>query len=811
MFRLQAFGTAAIERDGTRLDGLSGQRKALALLTLLAVAGDRGLSRDKLLAALWSESDETRARGALKQLVHAIRQQLGAPDLLIGVTDLRLNPEFVQSDVADFDAALVAGAPERAVALYAGPFLDGFHLRDAAEFERWADAERAAYAARFDQALETLADTATAAGDHVSAVRWWSRLAASSPLDARVAVRLMTALGNAGDQAAALRHGRTYEVLARDELDGPADPTVAAAMARLSAAPLAGTMPESVAAALDLGVAPKSAAGEMVMAADLGTTSQERGQLDSAARSVEPTPTPAVSPPLIPGVRRRPRVWAISAAASIAAAAVVLGTYAHGLRDRGLADAPGPGSTAATPSGSMTARPSVGVLPFANTSGNPDDEHISDGLTDELIGALGKVSGLKVAGRTSAFALKGRGLGVRAIAETLHVGAVLEGSVRRAGRHLRVTAQLVSAADDSVLWAEKYDRELEDIFAVQEQIARAIVAALRVKLSASGGPLVTRRTSDPVAYELYLKGRYFSSQPASAGLRRAMDYFERAIARDSTYASPHAGLADAHLLQMLFAGGSPRQELPLARAAAARALALDSTLGEAHAAMAHVLFAFDWNWEGAGREYARAIELEPGDATVRQRYAIFLLDQGRFDDAASELTEALAIDPLSPRINMTLGRVHVSARRSGEALLRLRAALELNPQLSFAHQQAGHAYLQQGKRVEAIEAFRRAALINGPGDSAQLAYAYAVSNRRAEADVILRDLLASSKRRYVPPFGVAMAFAGTGDRDAVFRWLEQGYDERAAYMDMLAVTPAFDPIRSDPRYASLLRRMRLQP
>ena len=360
--------------------------------------------------------------------------------------------------------------------------------------------------------------------------------------------------------------------------------------------------------------------------------------------------------------------------------------------------------------------------------------------------------------------------------------------------------------------AETYDRELKDIFAVQEEMARAIVAALRVELSASGEPLVARATADPCRVRSCI-GRAATSgaQPARVGLRRAIEYFDWAIARDATYASPYAGLADAHLLLMLFAGGSPQQELPLARAAAARALALDSTSAEAHAAMAHVLFAFDWNWEGAGREYARAIALDPGDATIRQRYAIYLLDQRRFDEAASELTEALAIDPLSAPITMTLGRVHVSARQPDKALPHLRAALELNPQLSFAHQQIGHAHLQQGMHVAAIDAFRRAALISGPGDSAQLAYAYAVSDRRAEADVILRDLLESSKRRYLPPFGVAMALAGTGDKDAAFRWLERGYQERAAYMDMLAVTPAFDPLRGDPRYKSLLGRMRLQP
>lgn len=810
MLRLRAFGSAAVERDAARLEGLSGQRKAVALLTLLAVAGEPGLSRDRVVATLWPESDETRARGALKQLVHAVRQQLGVPEVLVGTADLRLNPECIGSDVADFDAALRAGDAERAVALYAGPLLDGFHLRDAAEFERWADVERAEYARRYDRALETLADAATASGDHVGAVQRWSRLAASAPLDARVAVRLMTALANAGDQAAALRHGRTYETLVRGELGAPADPSVGAAMVSLSAVPLAGER----AAPVEDAPAARARQGPAVSV----PPSRSPEPNPKVAASAEPTLAPESAPPApmprptVGGTGQdRRRAWALPAAAVAGALTVaVLGGYV-GRKGAAAAASASARQRAATPVLRTAARPSVGVLPFANTSGDPADEPFSDGLTDELIGALGRVPGLKVSGRTSAFALKGKGLGVRAVADTLRVGAVLEGSVRRAGDRLRVTAQLVNAADDSVLWAETYDRAPTDIFAVQEDIAQAIVGALQVKLGGPGRPLVRQGTADSAAYELYLKGRYFSSRPTGATLRRAVGYFEQAIARDSAYPAPYAGLADARALLVLFAGSSPREELPRARVAAAKALALDSTLAEAHAALAHVLFAFDWNWPAAGREYERAIALDPGYATGRQRYGIYLLDQGRFDEAAAALTEALAIDPLSAPITMTLGRVEVSARRPGRAVPRLLAALELNPELSFAHQQLGHAYLQQGMVDPALAAFRRAALLSGPGDSAQLAYAYALSHRRAEAEAIVRQLLASGARRYVPPFGVAMAYVGLGDSDAAFRWLERGYEERAAYMDMLNVTPAFDPLRADPRFGRLLRRMRLRP
>ena len=784
MFRLVAFGNAALERDGKRLDGLSGQRKAIALLALLAVAGERGLSRDRLMATLWPESDETRARGALKQLVHAIRQQIGAPELLVGAADVRLNAECIRSDVDEFETALRVGDTERAISLYAGPFLDGFHLRDAAEFDRWAEGERTGYARRFAEALETLARTATATGDHVGAVKLWGRLAANAPLDARIAMQLMSSLADAGDQAAALRHGHTYEALVRDELDSPPDPGIAARMATLRAAPA----PYGPLSTPD---APVRATMPLVPSASA-----------EFAADVPPVVPPVDGSSVRSGDRRRRTVLF-----SVAALVILVSGGAYLLR-RSRTDH-GREHSAATSARVPVAQPSVGVLPFSNTSGHPEDEHFSDGLTDELIGALGKVNGLKVAGRTSAFALKGRRLGIRAVADTLHVGAVLEGSVRRAGDRLRVSAQLVASANDSVLWAETYDRKLVDIFAVQEEIAQAIVHALRVKLGGSTAPLVSRRTMDPAAYELYLKGRYFSSRPSREGLDRAISYFEQAITRDSTYSSPYAGLADAHILRVLFAGRSPRDELPRARAAAAKALALDGTLGEARAALAHVLFAFDWDWSAAGREYVRAIALDPGSATVRQRYGIFLLDQRRFDDAVVQLIEARRIDPLSATVTMTLGRVYVSRLRPDQAVPLLHAALELNPTLAFAHQQLGHAYLQQRKNDAAILAFQRAAELSGSGDSAQLAYAYAVSNRRKEARVILERLLASSSSRYLPPFAIAMAFAGLGETDPALTWLERGYEERAAYMDMLDVAPAFEPLHADPRYGALLRRMRL--
>ena len=459
-------------------------------------------------------------------------------------------------------------------------------------------------------------------------------------------------------------------------------------------------------------------------------------------------------------------------------------------------------------------RPSVAVLPFQNTSGYPADEAFSDGLTDELIGALGKVPGLTVAGRTSAFALKGKGLDVKAVAETLGVGAVVEGSYRRSGSRLRIGAQLVSATDGAVIWAEMYDRELADVFAVQEELARSIADALvgRLTAGAAQGALVDRPTGDLAAYELYLRGRSILHARNNRGaILDATRYFEEAVARDPSFAHAHAKLADAFALLGALSHGRPHAEFARARASARRALALDSTIAEAHVALAHILFAFDYDWVSAERSFRRAIELDPVDVRARVLFAIPLQDQGRFSEALAQLDTARAIDPLAPIIGVVRGRVYVNARRPADAIQPLQEALALSPDLDLAHQQLGHAHLQLGHHAEAIASFQRAAVLSGVRDSAHLAYAYAVVGQRAEAERIVRRLHDSTARRYVPPFHIAMAYTGLDDTNAAFAWLERGYLERGSFMDGVKVTPAFDRLHGDPRWRPLLRRMRLEP
>ena len=805
MLRLRTFGGCFLERDGVRLDGLSGQRKGLGLLALLAAAGDNGVGREVASAYLWPESDEARAAASLKQLVHSLRQQLGSPDVLLGPAALRLNPALVTSDLAEFRDALLRGDADAAVELYAGPFLDGFLIRGTDAFERWADAERAARAADFAAALETLAERAAARGDARGAVHWWRRRQGVDPLSGRVAVGLMRALDAVGDRAGALRHARIHEALLRQEV-GPsaADPAVAALAAELARAPSVTAEPAApLAAPL---AAPRDAAHEPRAEPAADARPDDRTRAPALAGSL-PDESRSIAPGAPPAAGARPLRTALAAAGLLAVLA--LSSYAVQRGDAGADDDRGaaPGAAAAT-------RPapdrSVAVLPFANTSGDPADEPFADGLTDELIGALGQVAGLKVAPRTSAFALKGKGLDVRTVADTLGVATALEGSVRRAGERLRITVALVSAAENRVLWSETYDRELKDVFAVQQEIARSVVRALQITLVAGPGAAPVRPpTADLVAYELYLRGQFFRYQLSGDALQRAVGLFEQAIARDPGFARAHAGLADAHALLVLFGDRPPREGFRRARAAAVTALTLDSTLAQAHASLAHIETAHDWNWASAGRRFERATALDPASTTIRHWRALWLFDQRRFEDAAALLQQTLASDPLSTPVRLTLGRMHVSMRQPNRAISYLNGAIELNPRLSLAHQQLGYAYLQKGMPAEAVAAFARAAALGGLRDSAQLAYAHAVTGRRAEAEQIVRALIGSSDRRYVSPFDVAVAYVGLGDSDAAFRWLERAYEEHAAGMDTIAITPALAPLYADPRWTRLLLRMGL--
>src|SRR5438128_2232527 len=407
-------------------------------------------------------------------------------------------------------------------------------------------------------------------------------------------------------------------------------------------------------------------------------------------------------------------------------------------------------------SASPPKRASIAVLPLVNMSPDPENEYFGDGLTEELINALTRITGLQVVARTSAFRFRGRVLDIREVGKQLNVSHVLEGSVRKSANRIRVTAQLINVADGYHLWSDRYDREIKDIFALQDEIAEQIVARLKLQFvpQQAGFPLVRQQTGNLEAYNLYLKGRYFWNKRTTADLQRAVECFQEAIAADARFAAAHAGLADAYATLGIYGSSAPSQVFPVAREAALRALEIDPRMAEALTSLACVRAVFDWDWPQAETDFLRAIELHHGYVTAHHWYAInCLVPQGRFAEAESELLLARELDPLSLVVSTTLGLRLYLERHYDQAVLEFRKVLTLDENFVMAHYFLGQTYEQQGKQVEAVASLERAVTLTsrGPEELAVLGHAHAVSGRVAEARKILEELSQASVRRYVSP------------------------------------------------------------
>ena len=459
-----------------------------------------------------------------------------------------------------------------------------------------------------------------------------------------------------------------------------------------------------------------------------------------------------------------------------------------------------------------TDRRAIAVLPFVNASPDADTEYFTDGMTDELIDALTKVEGLHVASRTSVFALKGRQTDVRTLGALLGVAVVLEGSVRKSGPRLRIAARLTDVRDGRHLWSQRFDRDVADVFAVQDEIAGTIVATLRATLLGDiGDPTPRRYTADLAAYNLYLKGRYSWNKRTSEAIAEGVRYFEEAIARDESYALAYTGLADCFALQLDYRGVPVAEGMRRAKEFALRALALDETLAEAHTSLGWVLFIYDWDWEAAAREFRRALELNPRYATARQWFSWSLMAQGRVEEAVAEGRIAAELDPASVSIRRSLGWLLYYARQYEAAAEQLRRAVELNPTAEETHRVLGLVRLQQGKLDEAEVAFREAIALSTELAYARagLAYACARTGRTAEARAILDHLYREAKERYVSPVTFVTVHLGLGDTDQAFAWLERAREERRGWLCYLKVEPLLDEVRGDPRFGKLLEVMRL--
>jgi eukaryotic-like serine/threonine-protein kinase len=461
-----------------------------------------------------------------------------------------------------------------------------------------------------------------------------------------------------------------------------------------------------------------------------------------------------------------------------------------------------------------TDAPSIAVLPFANLSDDRENEYFSDGMTEELNTALSKVRGLRVAASASAFALKNTRLSVPRIGDTLHVATVLEGSVRKAGSRVRISARLVNARDGYQLWTEEYDREVRDVFAVQDEIARAIVGALRPRLklrSIADSTLVRSATTNVSAHDAYLRGRFLWNQRTFQSLGAAVTFFERAITQDSAYAQAYAGLADTYVILPAFGPAVPKDAYASAERAAQRALALDSTLPEAHNALAYARLLGEYDWQGAEREFRRAIELDPSYATAHAWYSDELVWLGRVREAVAEKELACSLDPLSRVVCLELARNLFIAGQYDDALRRLLTAVEADPSFARTYVVLCRVYLAKRALREAVGACDEGVRLSARESFAMgiLAHAYAVAGDRARAEAVLRELEDRKRREYVSLLGIAIAHLGLGDTTAAVAWLDSAVTEHDPRALESIAEPIWGPLRADPRLARLRRRVGL--
>ena len=456
---------------------------------------------------------------------------------------------------------------------------------------------------------------------------------------------------------------------------------------------------------------------------------------------------------------------------------------------------------------------SIAVLPFVDLSPEKDQEYFCDGMAEELINALTKIEKLRVASRTSSFQFKEKGYDIHDVGRKLKVKTVLEGSIRKAGNRLRVTAQLVNADDGYHLWSEKYDRKMEDIFAIQDEISLAIVDKLRVKLlKEEKAKLIKRYTDDLEAYDLYLKGRYFWNRRYEGGLQKGLEYFNQTIKKDPSYAPAYAGIGDSLSVLGLFGWLPPKEAFPKAKAAALKAIEIDDMLAEAYSSLGWINYLYDWDWTASEKALKRALKIDPDYAIGHFWHALYLIWMSRFEEATAAIMKALELEPLSLLINANLGLILYFKRQHDEAIEQCLKTLEMDPNYMLSRFYLGAGYMGKGMWKEAISAFEKAASLSeeSPYFVGHLGCAYAMSGQKDKARRALNRLEKLSKKRYVSFYYKALIYLGLGEKDQLFECLERAYEDREPLLVVVKSVPYFDSVRSDPKFKALLKRMNLK-
>ena len=759
-FHLRTFGSLTLSgRDDVTVLGRHGHhRRRLALLAVLAATGDRGWSRDQLLLFFWPEASQARARHSLDQLLYALRSSLG-DELFDGTDPVRLTREVVTSDVDAFTDALDRGQLEEAVNLYRGPFLGGFHLDAAPEFDQWAESERARLGRLYLGALEQLAQAAESQGDQVSALAWWRKLVEADPVSSRSAAGLIRALMNAGDHAAALQFAGHYESVVARELNTSVGPAVASLVAEVRA----DARTESIAT-------PRSPA--------------------LAAHTADP-PVPIESIGRV--LPRRASHRPIVATGLLVALTVVVATGFWWRSAPARTSAPTPAS-------------SIAVLPFANVSGDPDDAPLADGISDEVSAALARMSTLRVIARQSSLAFANPGADTRAIAESLRVTLLLEGSFQRIGSRLRMQVRLVDAPSRTTRWAQTYEREYTDVFEVQSDIATAVAREIHLQLGAPGQP-VKRLTQNIAAYELYLRGRDPVNLRSDSGPARGLALLREAVALDSTFAAAWAAMPNYYIILAARETDAQRaremeeQALAIAR----KALALDPDLPHAHAGLGSALNVPFTHLRAAEASIRRAIALG-GSPRVHEQLFRTLMWSGRYTDALEEALRGVDADPLSPTAAASLGEALCVNGRYAEGQKQLERLTTLKTPLLRVRPILGLCAGMQGRWTEAVAYFEP-----GTGTSwwaPMLGFAVA---RSGDLDRARRMMaLAEEQWRQTGHGATRVAFiaAGLRDYDRAFEWLDRAGPDRS--MTASVMYPVFRELHADPRFERYRQRVGLQ-
>ena len=741
------------------------QPKRAALLVYLALARPRGFHRrDTLLALFWPEHDTEHARNALSQAVHFLRRALGA-DVVASRNGDALGLEWSEfwCDAGAFEEALDAGRRSEALELYRGDLLQGFHVSDVApEFERWLEAERVRLGGRYAQALEAAAEERTQAGDIAGAVTHWRRLAARDPCNARVALGLMRALAAAGDHAGAIQHARVHQTLLREELGAALDPQVAALVRQLQSAPDHEPVVQAV-AEREAGAVPHPHSGQ---------------------RS------------------RRPR------ASMVATGLAVLSLAGGGA----LILAKGLGDSARLPIRSLA------VLPLANLSGDSAQQSFVDGMHDVLITELARFPDLSVISRTSVLQYKETKKTLPEIASELHVDAIVEGAVVREGGRVRITAQLVRGSSDQHVWAERYERDVREVLVLQGDIAQAI--AREVRVAAGPLPRSERRPLGPAdsvpqelyLRELYLRGRHAELSRSLVGVQTAKEAYRRAIARDSTFALGYAGLAGVYGFEGDYNYAPIEPALDSAHMMAQRAVELDSLHPETRTALGATLANLH-QFAAAEREFKRAIELGPSNARAHLWYSILLVALGRGEEGLREVRRSMELDPFSPRGALAMERYATFLITGDRPHFRLpvrerRPILKLEPGEPWARAREAVELADEGRCAEARVDIGRAQLLAPGHNLRMLPFVGIVSwlcGERPRARAILQAMKRHPDAR---DHGLRMAWLHTrfGETDSAFASLNR-HRWTIAELSNLSAGWELDPLRSDPRYLALMKRL----